>query len=244
MEITSLSNHKIKTWMKYQQKKYRDKDARFLVEGEHLIQEALQANCLEYLIVRMGATSNFAFVDEIYYVSDEIMDKLSKNVSKVDFIGVCRKQEVAIHNATRICLLDDVQDPGNLGTIIRTAYSFGFDAIYLGKGCVDAYNEKVIRSTQGALFHVALFEQSLVDFIPKIKEEGFVVYATSLHDAKGLQTFENKGKIAVVFGNEGSGVSEAVIALSDDSIFIEMHAFESLNVAVAAGICMYHFRND
>lgn len=242
MEITSITNNKVKTWMKYQQKKYRDKDACFLVEGEHLIQEAILAQCLKSLIVRMGVAHSFVDVEEIYYVSDEIMDKLSKNVSHVDVIGVCHKFEAKPDTMHKVLLLDDVQDPGNLGTMIRTAYSFGFDAIFVSKGCVDVYNEKVVRSTQGALFHVPVIQVELLSMISALQADGFVVYATSLHDAKTLSHFDDDGKVALIFGNEGSGVKEEVVAASDASIIIEMAAFESLNVAVAAGICMYHFR--
>lgn len=242
MEITSITNNKVKTWMKYQQKKYRDKDTCFLVEGEHLIQEAIMAQCLKSLIVRMGVAHRFANVEEIYYVSDEIMDKLSKNVSHVDFIGVCHKFEAEPNTMHKVLLLDDVQDPGNLGTMIRTAYSFGFDAIFVSKGCVDVYNEKVVRSTQGALFHIPLIQVELLSMISTLQAEGFVVYATSLRDAKALSQFDDGSKVALIFGNEGSGVKEEVVAASDASIIIEMASFESLNVAVAAGICMYHFR--
>ena len=244
MDIISTSNSKVKNWMKYQQKKYRDKDACFLVEGRHLIQEALHNKCVHQLLIRKGNENPFEFGDEVYFVSDEVMNKLSKNVSKVDYLAVCRKIDIKNEDATKILLLDDVQDPGNLGTMIRSALSFGFDQIYVSKGCVDVYNEKVIRSTQGALFYIPIIQAELNELILNLQSEGFKVYATALHNAKGLQNYNNVEKVALVFGNEGSGVKEEIIAQCDDSIYIEMFAFESLNVAVAAGICMYHFKKN
>lgn len=242
MEITSTSNAKVKNWIKYHQKKYRDLDRRFLVEGEHLIQEAINANDLELLIIRKGKENIFSDAYETYFVSDEIMDRLSLNVSKVDYIGVCYQRKVCFSTFKKVLILDDVQDPGNLGTIIRSAYSFGFEGVFVSKGCVDIYNEKVIRSTQGALFHIPVKQVSIEEIIPILKEKGYHVYATALRNANNLSDYQNEDKIALVFGNEGSGVHEELIELCDASIKIEMAAFESLNVAVAAGICMYHFR--
>ncbi|MDD3049129.1 MAG: RNA methyltransferase [Bacilli bacterium] len=242
MEITSLSNAKVKSWMKYHQKKYRELDKCFLVEGEHLIEEAISANALSVLIIRNGKQNIFSSAYETYYVSDEIIDRLSTNISSVDYMGVCSQKQVCFADFKKVLLLDDIQDPGNLGTIIRSAYSFGFEGIFVSKGCVDIYNEKVIRSTQGALFHMPMKQANLSEIIPFLKEKGYLVYATSLQNAIALSEVENKEQIALVFGNEGQGVHEEIINLCDASIKIEMNAFESLNVAVAAGICMYHFR--
>lgn len=242
MEIISTGNAKVKMWMKYHQKKYREQDQRFLVEGQHLIEEAILANALESLIIRKGKNNIFTHQKNVYYVSDEIIDKLSVNVSKVDYIGICIQPQASFSAFEKVALFDDIQDPGNLGTMIRTAYSFGFDGIYVSKGCVDTYNEKVIRSTQGALFHIPIKQIHLKEAIGILKNDDFHVYATALRNAKKLSFFTNENKIALVFGNEGNGIHEDIIALCDASVKIEMSAFESLNVAVAAGICMYYFR--
>lgn len=243
-EITSVSNPKVKQWVKYHEKKYRDRDGLFLVEGEHLIQEAIQADLLVTLIVTKDCPYTFDFTKECYLVSDEIMKKLRTTVSMNTCLGVCKVKDQHVSLGDKVILLDDVQDPGNAGTIIRTAYSFGFDAVVFSGRSVDIYNEKVIRSTQGALFHMSVLKAHLPDIIRKLKADGSVVYATSLHDAKGLMNFKNQAKVALVFGNEGSGVSDAILELCDDRIFIEMDRFESLNVAVAAGICCYAFRKQ
>lgn len=244
MEITSLTNAKVKTWMKYHQKKYRDKDQCFLVEGEHLIQEAIEADALKVLLLKKESKNIFAWQGECYYVSEEIMKKLSMNVSQISCIGVChKKSDVFSNDANRILLLDDVQDPGNLGTLVRSAYSFGFDAIFASKNSVDLYNDKVIRSTQGALFHIPYFQMEMKDAISLLKKNDFSIYATALKNAKPLSSFSTTDeKIAIVLGNEGNGVHSSIIDECDTSIKIEMKRFESLNVAVAGGICMYYFR--
>lgn len=243
-EITSVSNPRVKQWVKYHDKKHRDRDGLFLVEGEHLIQEAITAGLLTALIISPDCPYQFGFDGECYLVSEEIMKKLRSTVSINTCVGVCKVKDSNVTLGDKVILLDDVQDPGNAGTIIRTAYSFGFDAVVFSGRSVDIYNEKLIRSTQGALFHMSVLKAHLPDMIHKLKQMGTIVYGTSLHEAKGLSTFVNQQKTALVFGNEGNGISEAILNLCDDRIFIEMNRFESLNVAVAAGICCYAFRKQ
>lgn len=241
MEITSLTNAKVKTWAKLKEKKYRDREQQFLIEGEHLIQEAYRANLLDCLIVEKGCAYPVYEGVEVYEVTADILRKLTSLVSKETLLGVCRyvvKQEIT---GDRLIVLDQVQDPGNLGTIIRSALSFGYDGIVLSHTCVDLYNEKVIRSTQGAIFHIPVYRDVLTKVLPELQKQGIHLYVTSLHEAKPLRTIEKKERFALVFGNEGQGVSEEVLALGNESIMIEMKTFESLNVAVAASICMYEF---
>lgn len=242
MEINSMSNAKVKKWMKYHTKKYRDEDRMFLIEGEHLVEEALNANVLDSLIIRKGKENKFIFDRNVYEVSDDVMNKLSKNISSVDYIGVCKQIDLHNDKMNKIIILDEVQDPGNVGTILRTAYSFGYDAVYMSNGCADIYNEKVIRSTQGALFHLPIYRKDLKEEIAFLKENNVKVLATSLRNALPLSTYSKEEKVALIFGNEGQGVKDEIIDLCSSSIKIEMEAFESLNVAVAAGICMYYFK--
>ncbi len=237
--ITSLQNSKVKNWCKLHQKKERDQKGLFLIEGEHLIGEAQKAGVIETVITDEGKLfTNYPTV----LVTSEIMKKISTNVSSVHYIAVCHKNEASISHARRVLLLDGVQDPGNLGTLIRTAVSFQFDAVYCSQQTVDLYNDKTIRSTQGALFHIPVIYCDLLSCIKLLQEDGFAVVATSLRDAKPLRQMEAKEKMAFVMGNEGQGVSEAVMQASDERLFIEMQGFESLNVAVAAGIVMYTYQ--
>lgn len=241
MIINSKDNKKVKQWLKYHKKKYRDQDKCFIVEGEHLIQEALAANALECIVVRENFECNYQ-CDQIYYVSNEIMDRLCVSVSKSNMIGICHQSISNINTYQRVILLDNVQDPGNVGTIIRSAYSFGFDAVILGNNCCDAYNEKCIASTQGALFHLPIIRMDILEAIDLLKANQVKVYGTSLQESHFLQDIKISDKMAIVVGNEGSGVSDEVLANCDANIKIEMSNFESLNVAIAASICMYTLR--
>lgn len=241
MEIKSLTNSKVKTWMKYHSKKHRDSDGKFLIEGEHLIQEALKVDCIEIILVRLGISHSFSH-PQIVYVSDEVMQKLSKNVSLVDCIAVCHKMKYETLPQSRVILLDDVQDPGNVGTIIRTAHSFGFDTVYLSKASADLYNEKTIRSTQGAFFHMRVETVDIEEKIIELQQKDFKVCATALKNAVGLSTIQQANNIAFVFGNEGLGVKSNIMDMCDQRVFVETSHFESLNVGIAAGICMYSFR--
>lgn len=241
MEITSVSNAKVKTWAKLKEKKHRDKEQLFLIEGEHLIEEAYQAKVLECLIVEKGCAYPSYEGVEVYEVTAEILRKLTSLVSKESLLAVCRMHKHEEIIGERLIVLDQVQDPGNLGTILRSAVSFGYDGVVLSDTCVDVYNEKVIRSTQGAIFHIPVIRKELTTFLPLLKQEGFHLYVTSLHQAVPLQRVKRQKRFALIFGNEGQGVSEEVLALGDEAIKIEMKTFESLNVAVAAAICMYHF---
>lgn len=243
MEINSLTNNKVKQWSKYKEKKYREQDKRFLIEGEHLIEEAHRANLIECILIEREHTSPLPQY-ETYEVTLDILKKLSDSVSGTWIMAVCHYPIYSNKTlGNRIILLDGVQDPGNVGTIIRSAVSFGFDSVVLSKQCADIYNEKVIRSTQGALFHIPTFRTSLEELVPQIQKEGIQVYATSLHEAIPMRQVEITKKIALVFGNEGKGVNDALLALADERVYIEMNTFESLNVAVAAGICMYYFNS-
>ena len=150
--IKSLQNDKIKQLVKLHNKKYRNINKQFLVEGEHLINEALMSNCVSLLILSEDYNSNFNFNGKIIYVTQDVMNKLSQNVSEVKMIAMCEMQNTRCDDFDNFIMLDNLQDPGNVGTIIRTALSFNFSKIYLSKNCVDIYNDKLIRSTQGAIF--------------------------------------------------------------------------------------------
>lgn len=240
--IRSLKNERIKNWCRLHEKKYREKEQKFLIENEHLLQEALQANQLETLILMENTKTDLSFDGNRVYVSEEVMKKLKMNQSMPVCMGVVHMKKNEAELKDKILLCDDIQDPGNLGTMIRSAYCFGFDTVIVSNKSVDIYNEKVIRSTQGALFHLNVIRGNLEDFIKKIKKENIPVYATAFEDAKGLETMQPTHQVALIFGNEGAGVSEKLLQLADEKVFIEMSRFDSLNVAMATTICTYWFR--
>lgn len=240
MEITSIHNPKVKAWAKLKEKKHRDQTQTFLVAGEHLIQEAKTAGCLIELLVCRGLEPIIDTVP-VYEVTKEILRKLTSLTSSENYIGICRMPQYPTQNRERMIVLDGVQDPGNMGTIIRNAIAFDYQAVILSPDCVDIYNEKVIRATQGALFHLPVMRCELTKRLAEIKQSGITVYATALTQSVPLQSVRVKRSHALIFGNEGTGIKDEVLRLADHTVKIEMAAFESLNVAVASGICMYYF---
>lgn len=240
-KIESLQNSRVKQWAALHKKKERDLTGQFLVEGEHLTQEAIHTGAAETILTDC---EKYCFEDQnMIQVTPQIMRKLSSNVSEVHLITVCRRIERSAENKHRVLLIDDVQDPGNLGTMIRTAVSFSFDAVYLSEDACDLYNEKTVRSTQGALFHIPVYRGSIYDFMQELRKEKFEIIATSLDKSLSIDEIPVSDRMAFIFGNEGQGVEKKLQDDADKRLRIDMHGFESLNVAVAAGIVMYEYRN-
>ncbi len=236
--IESVNNKKVKEYAKLQLKKERDKQGLFIVEGEHMVIEAIKANVLEELFLLNEIENPFDF--PCTYANQAVLNKLSSQTSNAKMIGICRKIQNKPSKEERIIMLDTVQDPGNVGTIIRSAFSFGYDCIYLSKGCADIYNPKTIQASQGALFHIPCIQ---VDLLEKMNQLNIETYATALTENHiNLQDIQPKNKYAIILGNEGEGIHQNIIDASDYTVKIEMDAFESLNVAIAASICMYTFK--
>ena len=235
--ITSPSNSKVKYWSSLSQKKYRDAEGVYLVEGEHLVLEAIRKN----LVVEIIACEDFKinYLGDIYYVTYDILKKISKVETPQKVMAVVRKKEFSIIG-NKILLLDRIQDPGNLGTIIRSAVAFNVDTIILSEDSVDLYNEKVIRSTEGMLFNLNILRKDLKTFIPKLKEDNYKIVGTRLTSGMKVKDYIFPKRIALVMGNEGNGISSEVLSLCDDFVYIPMNeSCESLNVGVAASILMY-----
>ena len=229
MKIESLSNAKVKNWNKLKEKKYRDEAGLFLIEGDHLIKEALKK---QMVVSTIGLNETYD-----YTVNPEILKKLSSQKSGVKEIAVVKKIEEKKVEGDKILILDNNQDPGNLGTIIRSAVAFNISTIILSDDCVDLYNDKVIRSSEGMIFNINIVRKKLIEIIPKLKENGYTIYATTVN---GKGYFENDSKIALVIGNEGNGIKKDILSLCDKNITIKMNKdCESLNAGVAASILMY-----
>jgi TrmH family RNA methyltransferase len=250
-KIDSIQNPRVKQWKKLHMKKERDKIGKFLIEGFHLVEEALKKKDLiqELIVSEETVLPTDWNVDniEIYVVSPYIMEAISDTETPQGIAAVCEKNEnqrVLLKNG-KFLLLDGVQDPGNLGTIIRTADAAGIDAVILGEGCVDVYNSKVLRSTQGAVFHLPIIKGKLADWIRQLKENGVPVYGTSLKDAVPYHEVQPTGAFALLVGNEGNGVREELLAACDTNLYIPIYGqAESLNVSVAAGILTYYLRTQ
>jgi TrmH family RNA methyltransferase len=173
------------------------------------------------------------------YVTYNVLKYISELDNPSKMIGICNKiDKKDIGN--KILILDEIQDPGNLGTIIRSSVAFNVDTIIIGKNSVDIYNSKVLRATQGMLFNINIIEENLLDMIPKLKKDGYKVYGTKVNGGKSLKNVERCEKFAIIMGNEGNGVSLPVLDLCSDYIYIDMNSnCESLNVGVATSIILY-----
>ena len=236
MVYSSIDNERIKKIKKLNNKKYRDIENLFIVEGEHLVIEASNSNRLKTLIVEEGSSFNISGVEKI-----ECTPKVIKYISELDnppkVLGICTKEN---NNSlgNHIVALDKVQDPGNLGTIIRSSVAFNVDTILLSEDCVDVYSPKVIRATQGMIFKLNIITCDLKKTLSNLKTHK--IYGTRFKDAKTLKDVKVNDKYVLVMGNEGQGVSKEILDLCDDYIYIDMNkSCESLNVAVATSIILY-----
>jgi len=239
--IISKDNSKYKVWLKLSQKKYRQKEQLFLVEGEHLVFEAKKSGVIVDVLLCEGIS--FDIDAPITYLTKPLFEKLTSTVTSSGIMAVCRMQEGNIEKNNRLLLVDGIRDPGNLGTLIRSALAFGFDGLVVSEDTVDIYNEKVVRATQGALFNMAIDRKNLIDYVADLQKLGMVVYATTLNDdAKMMRDITPAEYMAFVVGNEGAGIRDALVEICDGSITIEISScVESLNVGVAGSILMYHF---
>lgn len=237
MIYSSISNSKIKELKKLNQKKYRDESNLFLVEGEHLILEAYKTGYLKELILEENL--DFLLDIETNYASKEVMKYLSELDTPSKMIGICEKKVSQI-SGDHILILDEVQDPGNIGTIIRSAVAFNVDTIILGGGCADIYSSKVIRASQGMIFKVNIVSGNIKDEIKKLKNDNYKIIGTKVSKANELKNVSKPKKFAIIMGNEGNGVSQTLLDMCDDYIYIKMNDnCESLNVAVATSIILY-----
>ncbi|MFV8480506.1 TrmH family RNA methyltransferase [Mycoplasma sp. AA7A] len=238
-KITSKSNSTIKELKKLQDKKYRTKEGKFLIEGYHLVQEASQAGLL--LETFESNPENIKYSNSTL-VTKEIIKELSDTTTPQSIVGVCS----SIPNGkigSKVLFLDELQDPGNVGTIIRLAKSFDIDTVIINK--FDYFNSKTIRASQGAFFKTNLVgTKDGVTLLNELKNQDYHIYATVLNkEAKKLNQVKFKqNKFIIVVGNEGNGVTSQVQALSDEFIYIPI-SFESLNVACATAIVLDKIRN-
>ena len=167
------------------------------------------------------------------------MKKISKQQSISRICAICYKiKEKKIKD--KVLCLDNIQDPGNLGTIIRSAVAFNFDTIILNNESVDLYNDKVIRACEGMIFNINIIRCNLKEKLDQLKKDNYKIIGTSVKNNNLLKNIETGNKFAIVLGNEGKGISKEIDELCDDYIYIKMNdKCESLNVAVASSIIMY-----
>lgn len=240
MVITSVNNSKIKKIKKLKSPKYSKEQKLFLIEGEHLVNEAFKLNLLKLTI----SLDNVSYNVPNLIVNKSVLESISSINSTPNIIGVCKYIEENKPLGDRILILDNIQDPGNLGTIIRSSVAFNFTSVVLSLDTVSKYNNKVIRSTQGMIFNTNVVSCDIKSLIKKLKDENYVIYATDVVDGINIKDIKKPSKFAIVMGNEGSGVSSDIKDLADCNLYIKMNKdCESLNVAVASSILMYEMQD-
>ncbi len=249
--ISSTANATVKYVKSLKQKKFREANNAFFVEGLRFSMEALQSGWeIQWVLM----TEDFykehgqepllqAFTRQSIQVTDKILKELSETEHPQGILTVVSMQKAQTPDLTgkRLLLLDCLQDPGNMGTIIRTADAFAFDGILVSEGCVDVYNGKVLRATMGSIFHIPIWRVgSSLEAVETLKQAGYDVYATHLQGTPMTEKTVPKEKVALIIGNEGKGIAPDVAQAADKWVKIPMPGrAESLNASVAAAIFMY-----
>lgn len=253
--ITSKDNEIIKNIRKLKEKKYRDLNNEYIVEGIKMIREAISEEAVIKLIVVCEENANSGAIDkkllyeiakyECIYVNKKIFSLISDVQNPQGILAVIQKQnseENIDYKQDIIVVLDGIQDPGNLGTILRTIDSVGLNQVIVSKETADAYNPKVVRSTMGAIFRVNIIESdNLVDTLKNMKKHKYKVMATSLETNNSIYDVDYNKKV-IVIGNEANGVSKDILDCADEKIKIPMLGkTESLNASVATAVILYEY---
>lgn len=246
--IESPQNSLVKHWKKLLSvRKERDKTGEFIMEGYHLVEEAIKQkeNVLTIMISDSSEIPANWDVDqiEIVEINDAIKNELAETEHTQGIFAHCKQKtvdEVEQTKWSRLLLIDAVQDPGNIGTIIRTADAAGIDAVILGKGSADAYNSKTLRSAQGSHFHIPVVKGDLYKWVDDLKERSVPVFGTAFENSTPFNEVKKGDSFALIVGNEGSGIHPELLQKTDQNIIVPLVGqAESLNVAVATGILLY-----
>ena len=246
MLIDSPKNPRVKAWRRLQTKTGRAEAVSFLVEGPHLVAEALAGGApIHELILSEGVAPPEGLAGNIplIHVSARVMKDISETESPQGIIAVCgfSHEPPPAPNAGGFLLLHGVQDPGNVGTMIRTASAAGLAGVIAGPGSADIYNGKTVRASQGAIFQLPVFHAALDPWILRFRSAGIPVYAADARGGVPYREIQPSQHFALIVGNESAGLPEEIIQHAGQSVHIPIrgHA-ESLNVAVAAGILLFH----
>lgn len=229
--IESVNNEKIKKYAKLKLKKYRDSEGMFIVEGEHLVEEAEKYGLLVETFSLDGSKG--------LQVSISVMNKLTSLKSAPNVIGIAKKRKES-NEFGNILVLDNIQDPGNLGTIIRSAVAFGIDTIVASRETVDVYNTKTLRGSEGMFFQINYLIRDLKEFLPNI--DGYTIYTTNVNGGKNIKDIIPKSPYILIMGNEGNGVRDEISCYANETLYIPINdKCESLNVAIATSIILYEW---
>ena len=242
--ITSKANSVVKNAKKLHQKKYRK--STYLIEGWHLFEETVQAGVtIEKIFALESYRDQLSAFPQIVWVSEEILRDLADTQTPQGIVAVIQKEEVGPPDFSqgKFLFLEDVQDPGNVGTMIRTADAAGFTGVIVSDKSADIYSLKTLRSMQGSHFHLPIYRMPVATFVEEAKKSNLPILATTLsRDSKDYRELSPLENVVLVMGNEGQGISPVMAESANQLIHIGMKGrAESLNVAVAAGILMFYF---
>ncbi|MBD0383550.1 TrmH family RNA methyltransferase [Paenibacillus sedimenti] len=252
MEIMSVQNSRVKEWAQLLERRGRDKQGKYMIEGYHLVEEALRAGAsVEAIVYSLDKGMPDGLVvlapEEVEWigVSQAVLEKCSDTQTPQGIFAIGAKMNLGTDELLSgaydlAVVLDGVQDPGNLGTIIRSADAVGASAVVLGRGTVDLYNPKTIRSTMGSMYHLPIVEADLQELLPRARERGVRLVTTSLQAQRSCYDTDLRQPTWLILGNEAKGVSPEVAAQSDVQVIIPMQGkAESLNVAMAATVLLF-----
>ncbi len=246
-EIKSADNPQLKKISKLKTKKYREEFGEFMAEGLLAVEAGL-SSCYElcfavasesFLKENNDALTNF---DNVIVTTDKLFEQISDSVTPQGIMGIFKisEEKDSKNFGDVLVYCDNLRDPGNAGTIIRTADALGIDGVLFSKGSADVYAPKLVRSTMGSLFHTNIYKECDIDDLLALKNEGYKVVSAALYDnTVSLYDWKCPEKCVIVIGNEAHGVSKEILDISDECIKIDMYGFaESLNASVAAAIIM------
>jgi TrmH family RNA methyltransferase len=253
IEIMSVQNTRVKDWAQLLERRGREKQGKYVIEGYHLIEEALKAGAQVEVILFLAEKGSPAELVtlagdravEWVGVSAAVLAKCSDAQTPQGVVAIVARPQVGMDKLLAgehdlVVVLDGVQDPGNLGTIIRSADAVGAKAVVLGRGTVDLFNPKTIRSTMGSMYHLPIVEADLGELLPRARERGVRLVTTSLQAQGSCYDTDLRQPSWLIFGNEAKGVSPEVAAQSDVQVIIPMQGkAESLNVAMAATVLLF-----
>ena len=253
--ITSKNNDTVKFILSLSDKSTREHTGCFFVEGKRAVIEAVDANVVKQIIIsqEFEKSKDFLAIKNLHIpviiFSDALFKHISETKTPQGILAVCKIKkydlQIVLKEEKAILLLEDVRDPGNMGTVIRTAAAAGFGAVIASDGCVDIYNPKVVRSTVGCLFKIKTIQckGNFCNIADEVKHKGFKLYAAHPRGGKDLFNTDFSEKNAIVLGNEANGLSNALLKQCDSLVTISMaKGVESLNASVAAALMMYEVR--
>ncbi|MBI6026489.1 TrmH family RNA methyltransferase [Clostridium perfringens] len=248
LEIESKNNNLFKEIKKLKEKKHRINSNKYLIEGLRFVEEAIKSKVsIDSIIFTESFKEKnpdlFLKINEnikLIQMNEALLKQLCSTENPQGIVGVINMQNKELKSGELVVLVDKVQDPGNMGTIIRTAHAAGAAGIVMTKGTVDIYNDKTLRSTMGSIFYIPIVEDDSLDFVKSLKKEGYKLVVSSLQGKNNFFEENLQGKVMIAVGNEGNGVSDEVYDIADIKVKIPMPGeAESLNVAVATSIMIY-----